>query len=338
MSNGLDFAWHNALDYGQFLQQGYSFVARYLSHDDGKNLHRDEASAWLAQGIDIVLVWETTANRAEDGFATGQQDANDAVAQAAGCGAPANVPIFFAVDEDTTVGPHITAYAQGFVSVIGVARTGVYGSFDVVRGCFDAGLVAYGWQTYAWSNGQWDPRAHLRQVQNGVNALGTSSDLDQTTGPDYGQWRAGGGGSVVTPSGGAYFPETKPFRLGGFGTHTAIMQQALHIPVDGRFGPGTDAALRAWQRAHGLVADGLFGDASAKVLYAPPAPRWSAPPTPPKPPVPSVAFLAQFSGVPAVWEVRHITRAEWNARRLQQSAVHVLADAKALAARPEATR
>ncbi len=336
MSNGLDFAWHNALDYGSFRQQGYSFVARYLSYDPGKNLTRDEANAWLGQGIDIVLVWETTANRAEDGYAAGRSDAQAAVAQAAACGAPSEVPIFWAVDEDTTVGPHITGYAQGWSSVIPIRRSGVYGSFAVVRGCFDAGLVAYGWQTYAWSNGQWDPRAHLRQVQNGVNALGTSSDLDQTTGPDYGQWRAGGGGSVVTPSGLVYYPETKPYRLGCAGVHTTIMQQALHLPADGRFGPGTDAALRKWQGAHGLVADGLFGDASAKVLYAPPAPRWSAPPAPPKPPAPSVAFLVQFAGYPSVWEFRHILPKEWNDRHMSRANVHVLADAKALAARPEA--
>ena len=245
MSNGLDFAWHQALDYGAFKRQGFSFVARYLSHDDGKNLHRDEAAAWLAQGINIVLVWETTSTRAEDGYAAGQQDARDAVAQAAACGAPANVPLFFAVDEDTTVGPKITAYAQGFASVIGIARTGVYGSYNVVRGCFDTGLVTYGWQTYAWSGGQWEPRAHLRQVQNGASVLGASSDLDQTTGPDYGQWRA-----QPIPEG----PHMSiyigpPAHFSGSG-NLPPFAQTIHATCPGLGYPSASQAGRAVETAH----------------------------------------------------------------------------------------
>jgi len=32
---------------------------------------------------------------------------------------------------------------------------------------FDDGKIAYGWQTYAWSYGNWDGRAQLRQRRIG---------------------------------------------------------------------------------------------------------------------------------------------------------------------------
>ena len=37
------------------------------------------------------------------------------------------------------------------------------------------------------------------------------------------------------------------------------LQQAIGIPVDGLFGPGTEAALRIFQSQHGLVPDGIAG-------------------------------------------------------------------------------
>ena len=54
---------------------------------------------------------------------------------------------------------------------------------------FDAGLIGYGWQTYAWSDGQWDHRAQLRQYSNGHTIAGVGVDYDQSTAVDFGQWR-----------------------------------------------------------------------------------------------------------------------------------------------------
>jgi peptidoglycan hydrolase-like protein with peptidoglycan-binding domain len=48
-------------------------------------------------------------------------------------------------------------------------------------------------------------------------------------------------------------PERKP------GAAVARLQGALHLPVDGEFGPETEAAVRRLQARHGLAVDGVVG-------------------------------------------------------------------------------
>ena len=56
-------------------------------------------------------------------------------------------------------------------------------------------------------------------------------------------------------------------RKGAKGEGVKIMQEALGISADGDFGPGTERALKAWQSANVLVADGIAGPATfAKLL------------------------------------------------------------------------
>lgn len=107
---------------------------------------------------------------------------------------PAGRPIYFAVDEDTTVGPNITAYFQGVNHVLGVARSGAYGDYKVIDALFNAHLIAWGWQTYAWSGGQWDtrhPGTVLEQYSNDHTISGHGVDYDRSTATDFGQWAVG---------------------------------------------------------------------------------------------------------------------------------------------------
>jgi hypothetical protein len=55
-----------------------------------------------------------------------------------------------------------------------------------VKRLFDNGKIKWAWQTYAWSYGQWDGRAQLRQIQNGI--AGGQMDKDQSMVADFGQW------------------------------------------------------------------------------------------------------------------------------------------------------
>ena len=48
-------------------------------------------------------------------------------------------------------------------------------------------------------------------------------------------------------------------RKGAKGDGVKIMQEALGIPADGDFGPGTERAVKEWQSKNGLVADGIVG-------------------------------------------------------------------------------
>jgi Rv2525c-like, glycoside hydrolase-like domain len=138
-------------------------------------------------------VWETDGIMRSE--AEGATAARSADAQLKLIGAPGAV-VFFAADAATM--PDLHGYMTGAVSVLGKARTGIYGGLGSVQAAFDAGLVTYGWQTYAWSAGQWDDRALLRQVRNDVKFGPATVDLDQAAfwasskilGPhdDYGQY------------------------------------------------------------------------------------------------------------------------------------------------------
>lgn len=80
-----------------------------------------------------------------------------------------------------------------------------------------------------------------------------------------------------TLSGGSY--PGSPLREGSTGSHVEQVQFWLgtlamfdssipSIAVDGRFGPATTAAVRAFQRSEGLTADGVVGRATWDALYS----------------------------------------------------------------------
>jgi hypothetical protein len=184
---GIDWAWGTP-NIPALAKAGVKFAARYLSHDTTKNLTATQAHSLAAHGIDCVVVWETTANRATAGRSAGMADAQAASVLARRAGMPASKPIYFAVDFDATVA-QVQAYFDGVETVLGKKRTGVYGGYRVVKGLLDAGLVTYAWQTYAWSGGLWDPRAQIQQYSNGHNLGGVSCDYDRSMHADFGQWR-----------------------------------------------------------------------------------------------------------------------------------------------------
>lgn len=165
--------------------KGARFVCRYLSHDSSKNLSPSESKDLARLGIKRVVVWETTANRALDGRDAGRSDAHEAQRQAYACGMPSSRPIYFAIDFDTAGNPGaVDAYFDGVKDILGQSRTGAYGGIEAIKHLFDDHRISFGWQTYAWSGSQWDPRAQIQQYDNSNNAF----DKDRSTRTDFGQW------------------------------------------------------------------------------------------------------------------------------------------------------
>ncbi len=194
VAKGVDYSWARPSPSG-LKSGGYTFACRYLSHDtSGKNITAAEAKALWAAGVDVVANFEDSATNALSGYNQGVADAKYAESLANGAGIPSGRPIYFSIDFDATPGDQtaINAYFDGVASVIGLARTGAYGGYYPIERLFNAGKIKWGWQTYAWSGGQWDSRAQLRQVQNGITAGGDANccDEDEAVASDYGQWHA----------------------------------------------------------------------------------------------------------------------------------------------------
>lgn len=265
---GVDYAWANPKPAPSTLKaDGVGFVVRYVSADPSKDLTAAEKDALLAAGIEIALVWET------DGVMSGAP-AGAAAAKAADQFAHAmnmpGIPVYFACDQDprgfTAAQWHdVDTYLDAAAGVISRTRTGGYGAYDFAKHCFDNGKIHYGYQTYAWSAGKWDPRAQLRQIQNGVtlrNLPGLSCDLDDSMASDFGQWPRPK--SPPTP-GTVIITETLPVLAeGATGAHVAWAQVVISgfyghsLTADGIFGPATKAGLIAIQTAHHLAATGAL--------------------------------------------------------------------------------
>src|SRR6266581_1372333 len=219
---------------------GVSFVCRYTGYfsgyDDthiatpqGKCLTPGEAKANSESGISIVSNWEWDGYTPLTGYDAGVWEAQEANKIHLACGGPASRPIYFSVDTDAS-GTQVAPYFQGVAKGIGLSRTGAYGSYRLLKYLFDNNLIAWGWQTYAWSGGQWEPRAHIQQYLNGVSMSGHSVDYDRSIKSDFGQWRIGGPQIMIdlsTPGVGNYFTAAQMgwnCRQTGKNVHGAILQ------------------------------------------------------------------------------------------------------------------
>jgi putative chitinase len=61
-------------------------------------------------------------------------------------------------------------------------------------------------------------------------------------------------------------------RLGSEGEDVKKLQQKLGVDIIGKFGPKTEAAVKAWQAINGLTADGIVGDGTWGKLFSDAAP------------------------------------------------------------------
>ncbi|NOU93692.1 DUF1906 domain-containing protein [Paenibacillus sp. LMG 31456] len=172
-----------------FSADGYEFVCRYLVPSGSKRLTSNEAILISQEGLQIVSVFETTADRALGGRAAGLADGATALEVAAQIGQPEGSTIYFAVDFDATSAqmPVVIEYVRAASEATPAYNTGVYGSYAVVEAVSSAGACSRFWQTYAWSGGQRSAANNIYQYQNDIRVNGIDVDLDESYGNE-GWW------------------------------------------------------------------------------------------------------------------------------------------------------
>lgn len=122
-----------------------------------------------------------------------------------------------------------------------------------------------------WGGGHHDPGPNfpwdelIRRVKGFLNDAPPPPIIIVPVGP--------GNGPPIDPGTSAYF--TGLLYLGSTGPQVSELQRRLHnafasyagtLPVDGDFGPLTDAAVREFQRRSGLTVDGIVGPQTAAAL------------------------------------------------------------------------
>jgi Domain of unknown function (DUF1906) len=191
---GVDYSHHPANSPGSAALKaaGKHFAVRYVvGQDDPRGITTAECAELLAGGVDVVAVYEGTANRMLDGEPAGEYDAMRAHAFLIEVGLPATMPIFFACDFDASTQSELAAirgYLRGAASMLTLGRTGVYGGYTVIQDCYSMGAASLYWMTSAWDYGRGvHPAACLYQYAYNVMINGTNCDATQALMENYGQ-------------------------------------------------------------------------------------------------------------------------------------------------------
>jgi hypothetical protein len=167
---------------------GIKLICSYLSNDPSKNWTPAEIRSYHAVGIGCEMNWEGFAAEAKGGATAGAVNATTAVrladALVAGVGykSPTKLGIAYSVDFDTTPGDYavIDAYFRAIRTVHGGRYlVGAYGEADLIDHLFAAGLIDFGWQTYAWSGGRLSNLADLYQYSNNQSLGGAAVDFNR---------------------------------------------------------------------------------------------------------------------------------------------------------------
>lgn len=172
-----------------------TFIARYLAKDS-RGLTIAEVQDARNGNVGIVCIYESTEQRAIDGFAAGAWDAAYAQAILVSLGLPPNMPIYFTGDWDFAPEdqPAINSYLDGCASVIGLKRVGFYAGYHVLKRVMAAGKATWFWQTSAWSSNPNNPSEiwlndgiHLYQYSYDTVINGVACDNVRAFQDNYGQ-------------------------------------------------------------------------------------------------------------------------------------------------------
>lgn len=187
---------------------GYLSASRPGTNFSGKPIKKSWADEMKALGLSVISCWQFGKNDTADwrkGKMGGIADAAAALNKHKELGGDRSAPIYFAIDDDVSLdlfnGP-VSEYLKGAATILGVERTGVYGSIRVVDWAVEDGLIGkcrdgsgkyYGWQTKAWSVGISDHACVYQRVVDtasnpGPLVGGSRVDINDVLTSDYGQW------------------------------------------------------------------------------------------------------------------------------------------------------
>ena len=161
---GVDYSRIN-LDWKAFFRDvkagGYSFIGRYLPVRGAmwRPVTTAELDAAAAAGVDTFFWFESTGDRALDGYAAGVADAKEALNALASLRVPTTTPVYYTVDFNLLDGSRIDAYFRGIASVVPVSQIGAYGNYTTVNWLYRHSLATYFCQPTAWMGSRgWHPR------------------------------------------------------------------------------------------------------------------------------------------------------------------------------------
>lgn len=142
---------------------------------------------------------------------------------------------------------HIVGQALDFVPIVkGEAVWDGYNSAATKKAIAEAKRLGFTW------GGDWVSFKDSPHLQFNHTGYGTDT---------FGKWKP------EAPKKSKYPNPNVVFKLGSVAKYVGYIQKELGLKVDNIFGPKTEAALKAWQKKHGLVADGKFGQKSWKVMF-----------------------------------------------------------------------
>jgi hypothetical protein len=164
-----------------FKNQQNTFVGRYITPGSWKSLTVAEVASIKAAGLQILSVFERTADRTKGGATTGSADGKLAYGHARTIGQPLGSAIYFAVDYDAQQVDYdrIEAYLRAAAIEIPGYKLGVYGSFYVIEEMHKRDVCSYYWQTVAWSRRNISKHANVFQRQIDISQNGIGIDLNE---------------------------------------------------------------------------------------------------------------------------------------------------------------
>lgn len=186
---------------------GYVAVIHYVSDPREPWMKAKPSSSWYCKNLSDNGIWNVSnfqygkgsTSDWRTGYANGVKCAQRALELHKACGGPDDAPIYASIDDNPSTNEMkdlIKPYLEGWASVIGKGRLGVYGNYGTIQFCVDNNLVSYYWQ-HGWGSpknpdGSWKrhPASHILQDRIDKDTVGgIGVDVNIILKSYFGQWK-----------------------------------------------------------------------------------------------------------------------------------------------------